>query len=216
MTVPVVLTRKHGSKGQLMKWRAGNSVATVSAASKALNCVLTCGTHGFSTGDIVTLSGFVTGMLGLNGLTVTINVKSSTEIYIGVDTTNEIAWNSGGSVTFVGAGIPIKSFEYNETSPESDATTAPSNGWTDVTSGNLTANVSVQCLWDEQLAGAACPTQIKASDEVTLRLYPSDGGGYFSGLFKVGARVLSVRDTDTVSWSFTARNKGIVVWVPAT
>ncbi len=57
--------------------------------------VVTATAHGFSSTDIVSLSGIV-GMTQLNGTTVTVTVIDANSFSIGVDTTTYTAYSSGG------------------------------------------------------------------------------------------------------------------------
>lgn len=55
-------------------------------------------THGFTTGQVVRISG-VTGMSGVNNISLTATVLSPHTFSIGVDTTSSGAWTGGGVVT---------------------------------------------------------------------------------------------------------------------
>lgn len=71
---------------------------TVTAATKANPCVVTCGTHGIANGKIITIDGVV-GMIELNGRAfVASNVAATTIELKGVDSTGYTTYVSGGSV----------------------------------------------------------------------------------------------------------------------
>jgi len=55
-------------------------------------------THGFSTGQVINVTG-VTGMSGINNVSLTITVLTPQTFSIGIDTTSSGAWAGGGVVT---------------------------------------------------------------------------------------------------------------------
>ncbi|HAU5795901.1 TPA: baseplate J-like family protein [Citrobacter amalonaticus] len=55
-------------------------------------------THGFSTGQVINVSG-VTGMSGINNVPLTVTVLTPHTFSIGIDTTSSGAWTGGGVVT---------------------------------------------------------------------------------------------------------------------
>lgn len=79
--------------------------ASISAITQANPGVVTTGTHGFTTGDVIDFSGIV-GMTALNTGTYTITVISPTTFSVGVDTTGFGAYVSGGTATRVSTPNP--------------------------------------------------------------------------------------------------------------
>ena len=55
-------------------------------------------THGFTTGQIIQMSG-VTGMSGVNNVNLTVTVLSAHTFSIGINTTSSGVWSGGGVVT---------------------------------------------------------------------------------------------------------------------
>lgn len=55
-------------------------------------------THGFSTGQVINVTG-VTGMSGINNVPLTVTVLTPHTFSIGIDTTSSGAWTGGGMVT---------------------------------------------------------------------------------------------------------------------
>ena len=55
-------------------------------------------THGFSSGQVINISG-VTGMVGINNVPLTITVLSPHTFSIGIDTTASGSWTGGGLIT---------------------------------------------------------------------------------------------------------------------
>lgn len=72
-------------------------VKSISAITKADPGVITSAAHGFSTGDIVNLSGIV-GMTQLNGTVVTVTVVDANSFSIGTDTSSFGTYTSGGTI----------------------------------------------------------------------------------------------------------------------
>lgn len=75
------------------------SSLNVTGITQANPGVVTTGyTHGYSTGQVVYISGIV-GMTALNGVALTITVIDSHNFSIGINTTSYPGWTSGGVVT---------------------------------------------------------------------------------------------------------------------
>lgn len=72
--------------------------ATVIAATKATNCLITLNSHPFITGDYVYLAN-LGGMIELNDRTYQITVLNSNQFYLNVNSTTYTTYISGGYVT---------------------------------------------------------------------------------------------------------------------
>jgi len=138
------------------------------------------------------------------------------------NTTDGGVWEGGIVVTRTQAGgvgevnIPIKGFDFTPSVPADDATTNAEGGFTNATAGNMKGTGSVTCLWDKDLEGEACPTEVAAGQEVTLHLHPSDGGGYWNVPALITDVPVRVTENTTTGWTFNFVNRGAFMWVPAT
>jgi len=88
------------SDTQMRSLTASGNVFTITAATQASPCVLTC-TNQVSVGQLVRITGVV-GMTQLNGNTYNVIARSGTTITLGVDSTAFTAYSSGGSLQVVG------------------------------------------------------------------------------------------------------------------
>lgn len=75
------------------------TTATITGATKATQCVLTCSSS-FKTGNQITISG-VSGMTQLNGIETQILRATSTTLTLNVNSTGFSAYVSGGTATLV-------------------------------------------------------------------------------------------------------------------
>jgi hypothetical protein len=87
------------SNAQMTSLTAASAPATITAATQAYPCVLTC-TNSFSPGLLVTIAGVV-GMSQLNGNVYIVTASSSSSLTIDVDATAFTAYISGGTATQV-------------------------------------------------------------------------------------------------------------------
>lgn len=88
------------SDTQMRSLTASGNVFTITGATQASPCVLTC-TNQVSVGQLVSITG-VLGMTQLNDNVYNVIARSSTTITIGVDSTAFTAYTSGGSLQVVG------------------------------------------------------------------------------------------------------------------
>lgn len=78
---------------------ADGSPKTITAATKAAPCVITCTAHGLAVGTVGVISGVV-GMTELNGRAAVITAQDTNTITLGgIDSTNYTTYVSGGTFT---------------------------------------------------------------------------------------------------------------------
>lgn len=110
--------------------------------------------------------------------------------------------------------IPIKGFDFEDSSALDDATTNVDGGFTNKTVGLRSAKGSITCLWDDLLQGQPCPTELQSGDEVRLHLYPSVGSGYWDIPAAIGSVPVKVTEGSTNGWTASFENQGAFAWVP--
>lgn len=89
--------KSQGTRFFIQALGAAFASKAITGISKANPCVVTATGHGFTTGDVVTLSS-ITGMVELNGLTVPIKVLTeNTFALIDVDSTGFTTYGTGGN-----------------------------------------------------------------------------------------------------------------------
>lgn len=90
---------------------ASNFTGTITAASKAAQCVLTMGTSNTvgPVGSTTTISG-ISGMTQLNGNTYTIVAVNGQQMTINVDSTAFTTYTSGGTATYVNSQTYVTAF----------------------------------------------------------------------------------------------------------
>lgn len=76
----------------------GTTINVTGITNASPGVVSTDITHGFASGQIVVING-VTGMSGINGVSLTITVLTPKSFSIGINTTSSGAWTGGGEVT---------------------------------------------------------------------------------------------------------------------
>ena len=74
------------------------SAKTISGVALGNPTIITATAHGFSNGDVVTLSG-IGGTTVLNGVTAVVTNKTANTFAVNVDTTGGAAYTSGGTAT---------------------------------------------------------------------------------------------------------------------
>ena len=88
-----------GTEFAMSQYGATSVDVTITAISNANPAVITAAAHGLKTGDIVDISG-VLGMTGINGQGGVVKVlTTSTFSVIGIDSTDYVAYASGGVAT---------------------------------------------------------------------------------------------------------------------
>jgi len=237
------MQRENGKKGSVKYLRAGSTAQneiqtlTLPDGSDSGAFRVKYGTefttpldHEISTANMQTALRLLTGLAavvvtGTPGVqyTVTQTNAALTLLKVVNDTVMDGAvWEGGvvvhrtqGGGTGAAVNIPIKGFDFTQGVPAADASTNATGGFDDVTPGNKKGSGTVTCLWDSDLEGEVCPTEVEAGDEVTLELYPSDKGGYWSVPALITEVPLKVTENTTTAWTFNFTNKGAFAWVPA-
>lgn len=135
--------------------------ATITTITNAADGnVTTSAAHGFSTGDIIEITG-VNGMIEVDNRTFIITVNASNQFYLNENTTTYGTYTSGGTATRyadirvigTGGGSYNKTYRYVVTAVDSDGIESLVSAEKSLTTNSLTGTYGIRLNWDT-VAGA--------------------------------------------------------------